>query len=93
MSDNKILSFEEFISNGANDNVAGEVNPTIDAQIDGDSENLPVPAEEVETGETEHNVPNNMIEDEPATEETEEGEAPEADIQIEAEDDVDKHVD
>lgn len=93
MSDNKILSFEEFINNGANAEATGEVNPAIDNQIDGDSENLPVPAEEVETGETEHNVPNNMIDDEPATDETGEGEAPEADVQIEAEDDVDKHVD
>jgi hypothetical protein len=86
MSDNKILSFEEFVNQGS----AGETeismeNPTMGS----DSDNLPVPAQEVETGDSDHNVPNNMIDDEPA-----ENDAPEADVEIEATaDDVDQHVD
>lgn len=86
MSDNKILSFEEFVNQGA----AGETDVTMETPIgDTDSENLPVPAEEVAPEETEHNVPNNMIDDEPA-----EDENPEAEVEIEGStDDVDQHVD
>lgn len=84
MSDSKILSFEDFINQGAE----GETQVSMETPMpDADSDNLPVPAEEVETGDSDHNVPNNMI-DEPA-----ENDAPEADVELEANDDVDQHVD
>lgn len=84
MSDNKILSFEEFINQGE----AGSADVSMETpEIDSTSDNLPVPAQEVTGEEPEHNVPNNMIE-EPA-----EGEAPNADVEIEASDDVDQHID
>jgi hypothetical protein len=86
MSDSKILSFEDFINQGAE----GETQVSMETPMGGsDSDNLPVPAAEIETGETDRNVPNNMIE-EPAEEE-----APEADVELEAtaDDDIDQHVD
>lgn len=85
MSDNKILSFEEFVNQGA----AGETDASMETPMMGsDSENLPVPAEEITADDTEHNVPNNMIEDETAEEN-----APEADVKIEGSDDVEQHID
>ena len=89
MSDNKILSFEEFVNQGeAGETSVSMENPTETPEIGADSENLPVPAEEVNPDDVEHNVPNNMIEDEPA-----ETDVPEADVEIESDDDVDQHVD
>jgi hypothetical protein len=88
MSDNKILSFEEFTkSNNATGDMTGDNYPSQD-DFSGDADQLPAPAEEVETGETDRNVPNNMVdyvEDDEAE--------PKADVQIEADDDIDQHLD
>lgn len=86
MSDSKILSFEEFVNQGA----AGETDGAMDTPMMGsDSENLPVPAEPVNPDDSEQNVPNNMIEEEPI-----DNEAPEADVEVEGSaDDMEQHVD
>ena len=86
MDNNKILSFEEFVQNGS-----GEMNQTAEMpkEITGEEPlGLPAPEETPETGETEHNVPNNMIEDEPT-----EDEAPEASVEIEGSDEIESHID
>lgn len=88
MSDNKILSFEEFTkSNNATGDMTGDNYPNRD-DFSGEADQLPAPAEEVETGETERNVPNNMADY------AEDGETePKADVQIEADDDIGQHLD
>lgn len=67
MHNNKILSFEEFVQQGT-----GEMGQEMDQDMgngadmpqDGmDQALLPAPAEEIEGGDTEPNVPNNMQDD------------------------------
>lgn len=85
MSDSKILSFEEFVNQG----ISGETDCAKDTPMMGsDSENLPVPAEPVNSDDSEQNVPNNMIE-----EESIDNEASEAEVEVEGSaDDMEQSV-
>lgn len=63
MDTNKILSFEEFVQQGTGE-MGHEMDHAAEMPQGGEDQALlPAPAEEVEGGETEHNVPNNMQDD------------------------------
>jgi hypothetical protein len=86
-TNNTILSFEEFTKQQTGGEMGTDQTPEVSTELTGEEPlALPAPAEEPMTGDTEHNVPTNMMDDEPA------GNEPNIEVETGA-DAVDAHTD